>query len=255
MFKGVVFDMDGVIVDSHPLHKQAWQSFLIYLGKEVSESDLAFIFEGRTRREILVRFLGELSESDIQMYGNKKDEFFRQASGDLKALSGSTEFIKSLKQSGLCMAVATSASRQRAHWTLKQLELEECFEVVVTGDDVVAGKPDPAIYRLAAQGLSLPSSCLIAIEDSVSGVRSATAAGFGCIGVGAADNANQLINAGASFVVPNLMNLSMQALEKVFGTESATLFQDTNRGDRPDQLPVKASAGSGVLGSARPAPE
>lgn len=222
MFRGVVFDMDGVIVDSHPLHKQAWRSFLVHLGKEVSESELAFIFEGRKRREILIHFLGELSESDIQLYGNKKDEFFRQASQDLKPITGSAEFIKSLKQSGLSLAVATSASRQRAQWTLKQLELEDCFAVVVTGDDVLAGKPDPAIYRLAAQRLSLPASGLLAVEDSVSGIRSATTAGFGCIGVGSGDDAAPLINAGAVFVVPNLMSLTIQSLEQVFGPQNVS---------------------------------
>ena len=210
MFKGVVFDLDGVIVDSHPLHKQAWRSFLSYLGKEVSEADLDFIFEGRKRREILIHFLGELSDSDIQLYGNKKDEFFRQASADLKPISGSVEFIKNVRQSELSMAVATSASRQRAQWTLEQLEVAECFAVVVSGDDVALGKPDPAIYRLAAQRLALSPNFLLAVEDSVSGVRSAVSAGLRCIGIAPTDNASLLIEAGADQVVSSLMNLSVK---------------------------------------------
>jgi len=210
MFKGVVFDLDGVIVDSHPLHKQAWRSFLSYLGKEVSEADLDFIFEGRKRREILIHFLGELSDSDIQLYGNKKDEFFRQASADLKPISGSVEFIKNVRQSELSMAVATSASRQRAQWTLEQLEVAECFAVVVSGDDVALGKPDPAIYRLAAQRLALFPNFLLAVEDSVSGVRSAVSAGLRCIGIAPTDNASLLIEAGADQVVSSLMNLSVK---------------------------------------------
>src|ERR1700746_3683034 len=72
MLNGVVFDLDGVIVDSHPLHKHAWRAFLASVGKEVSDADLDFIFEGRKRREILIHFLGELSDSDIQRFGNKK---------------------------------------------------------------------------------------------------------------------------------------------------------------------------------------
>src|ERR1022692_3180021 len=58
MFRGVIFDLDGVIVDSHPLHKRAWRSFLAYVGKEVTESELEFILEGRPRREILIYFFG-----------------------------------------------------------------------------------------------------------------------------------------------------------------------------------------------------
>jgi HAD superfamily hydrolase (TIGR01509 family) len=218
IFKGVVFDLDGVIVDSHPLHKQAWRSFLTYLGKEVSKAELDFIFEGRKRREILIHFLGELSESDIQLYGNKKDEFFRQASADLKPISGSLEFIKTVRQAELSMAVATSASRQRAEWTLEQLELAECFGVVVSGDDVALGKPNPAIYRIAAQRLSLSPKFLLAVEDSVSGVRSAVSAGLLCIAISPPENAGPLKEAGADRVVPTLMNLSIRDLEEMFNS-------------------------------------
>jgi HAD superfamily hydrolase (TIGR01509 family) len=216
MFRGVIFDLDGVIVDSHPLHKRAWRSFLAYVGKEVTESELEFILEGRPRREILIYFLGELSDAEIQEYGNKKDEFFRQVSSDLKPISGSVEFIKNLKRAEFCMGVATSASRQRARWTLQQLDVEECFEVVVTGDDVVKGKPDPAIYRVAAERLSLSPEFLFAIEDSVSGLRSAKSAGFRCIGIAVPENADPLIKAGAEHVVPNLVNLSLRDLGKLF---------------------------------------
>jgi len=217
MLKGVVFDLDGVIVDSHPLHKQAWRDFLASVGKTVSEEDLAFILEGRTRREILIHFLGRLTDSEIQQYGNKKDEFFRQASADIKPVSGSLDFIRSVKEAALSMAVATSASRQRAQWTLEQLELAPLFGVVVSGDDVALGKPNPAIYRIAAQRLSLPPNCLLAVEDSVSGVRSAIAAGLRCIAI-AAENDGELMEAGADQVVPSLTNLSIQAVTGLFSS-------------------------------------
>ena len=216
--KGVVFDLDGVIVDSHPLHKQAWRAFLSYLGKDASEADLDFILEGRNRREILIHFLGELSDSDIQMYGNKKDEFFRQASADLKPVRGTVEFIKNVQQSVVSMAVATSASGARAQWTLEQLELAEYFGVVVTGDDVALGKPHPAIYQIAAQRLLLPPQCLLAVEDSVSGVRSAISAGLRCIAIATAEHASRLMEAGADRVVPTLTNFPIQDLEGMFSS-------------------------------------
>src|ERR1700747_2773921 len=117
MLSGVVFDLDGVIVDSHPAHKQAWRMFLASLGQSVSESDLDFIFEGHRRREILIHFLGELSESEIEEYGSQKDEFFRQACSLPEPWAGSVELIKSLEKAGLCIAVAISASPRRARWT------------------------------------------------------------------------------------------------------------------------------------------
>jgi beta-phosphoglucomutase len=216
IFRGVVFDLDGVIVDSHPVHKRAWRSFLAYVGKEVTESELDFILEGRRRRDILIHFLGELSECKLQDYGNKKDEFYRLASAELKPINGSVEFIKNLRRAGFCMGVATSASPQRTRWTLQHLDLEECFQVVVTGDDVAKGKPDPMIYQATAERLSLSPKLLFAIEDSVSGVRSATSAGFRCLGIALPTNADPLIKAGADRVVPNLLNFSLSDLDKVF---------------------------------------
>jgi HAD superfamily hydrolase (TIGR01509 family) len=220
MFNGVVFDLDGVIVDSHPLHKRAWRAFLASLGKQVPESDLDFIFEGRRRRDILIHFLGELSDSAIQEYGNKKDEFFRQASAVLEPVAGSVEFIKNLEKAGLRIGLATSASQQRARWTLRQLEIAYYFDVVVTGDDVAQSKPDPTIYRLAAQRLSVSPEHLFAVEDSVCGVRSAKSAGLCCLGIAVGQNIDPLILAGADRVVPNLVGVSITDLEEVFTTYS-----------------------------------
>src|ERR1035441_10771081 len=97
MFSGVVFDLDGVIVDSHPLHKRAWRGFLVSVGKQVSESDLDFILEGRRRRDILIHFFGELSEIEIQEYGSKKDEFFCEASAVLEPVARSEEHTSELQ--------------------------------------------------------------------------------------------------------------------------------------------------------------
>lgn len=219
MFSGVVFDLDGVIVDSHPLHKRAWRAFLASVGKEVSESDLDFILEGRRRRDILIHFLGDISETHIQEYGSKKDEYFRQASSELEPVPGTVEFIRTITKTGLRIAVATSASRQRARWTLEQLKIADCFEVVVTGDEVIQSKPDPAIYRLAAQRLSISPEYLFAVEDSVCGVHSAKSAGLRCLGIGIAKDVYPLLHAGADVVFPSLVGLSIRDLENVFNTD------------------------------------
>jgi beta-phosphoglucomutase len=236
MLSGVVFDLDGVIVDSHPAHKQAWRMFLASLGQSVSESDLEFIFEGHRRREILVHFLGELSESELAEYGSKKDEFFRKACSLPEPVAGSIEFVKQLEKAGLCIAVATSGSRQRAQWTLEQLKIADCFEVVVTGDDVVQSKPDPAIYRLAAQRLSISPGRLFAVEDSVCGVRSATLAGLRCLGIGRGPNVPSLIGAGADCVLPNLLDLSVQDLEDVFAAHPPDSLSGHNKSTRANSV-------------------
>ena len=242
MFSGIVFDLDGVIVDSHPLHKRAWRAFLASLGKEVSESDLDFILEGRRRRDILIHFLGDISETEIQEYGNRKDEYFRQASSELEPMPGTVEFVRKVRQTGLRVALATSASRQRAQWTLEQLEIADCFEVVVTGDEVVQSKPDPAIYQLAAQRLSMSPECLFAVEDSVCGIRSAKSAGLRCLGIGIEKDMYLLLQAGADFVFPSLVGLSISDLEDIFNIPSRTSVFHHNKShpNPPAQLTTNA---------------
>jgi beta-phosphoglucomutase-like phosphatase (HAD superfamily) len=118
------------------------------------------------------------------------------------------------------MALATSASRRRVESTLVALDLGRYFQTIVTGDEVDAGKPDPAIYRLASARLHEAPGNLLAVEDAVSGVKSATAAGMKCIGVANARRAELLRAAGADPVVPDFRALSLEQLETKFARDS-----------------------------------
>ena len=119
--------MDGVIVDSHPAHRFAWREFLRTFGKEVTDNELDFIMDGRKRKDIFFHFLGPLTDERVQEYGNLKDEFFWQAAPDAVPVPGVFEFIECIRQSGITMAVATSASANRTRDTLQRLGLIETF--------------------------------------------------------------------------------------------------------------------------------
>jgi beta-phosphoglucomutase len=216
MLRGIVFDMDGVIIDSHPLHRRAWKIFLQTAGREVTDAELDFILDGRKRDDILRYFLGELSPSQIANYGARKDEMLRKLAEDMRPLDGVVEFLDSLSRVGIRIALATSAGRQRAHGTLKELGLTRYFDAIVTGDEVVCGKPDPAIYRLVAERLNEIPDNLLAVEDAVSGVRSARAAGMRCLGIAPAERAHTLRAAGADPVISDFQSLSLTQLEASF---------------------------------------
>jgi beta-phosphoglucomutase len=213
MLQAVIFDMDGVIVDSHPAHRLAWRIFLGTLGKSVSDADLDFVLDGRKRSEILRHFLGELSDRDLCEYGKKKDEYFRKAALQVEPIPGLVRFIKTLRRAGIATAVATSASESRTRHTLEHLGLIGIMNVIVTGDDVVLGKPDPGVYRLACKRLQVSPKRGLAIEDAVSGIQSATGAGLNCIGVARHQPAEKLLAAGAVKVVKNFHGLSLSRLE------------------------------------------
>jgi len=218
MLEAVIFDMDGVIVDSHPAHKEAWRLFLGSLGRIVSDAELDFVLDGRKRDEILRHFLGDLSPDKVQEYGYRKDGYFRKASFQLKPVPGVIEFIPSLRNAGIATVVATSASKSRTRHTLQYLHLLDKFDAIVTGDDVAAGKPDPAIYILACKLLNIAPRHGLAIEDAVSGIRAATKAGLTCIGVAGHQSPDQLRAAGAAYVVEGFVDLSRSRLEALLTT-------------------------------------
>jgi beta-phosphoglucomutase len=217
MLRGVVFDMDGVVIDSHPAHRLAWKSFLESLGKETSDDELDFILDGRKREEILKHFLGDLAPEQIAAYGNRKDELLGKHRNAIQPIAGVIEFLDHLSEAGIPTALATSASRRRACGTLEELGLARYFRTIVTGDDVTAGKPDPAIYHLAAKRMQESPKRLLAVEDAASGVKSARAAGMRCLGVAQAQRSVLLRAAGADPVIPDFRSFSFSQLQAYFG--------------------------------------
>jgi beta-phosphoglucomutase len=210
--RGVVFDMDGVIIDSHPTHRLAWKQFLQSVDREASDDELEFILEGRKREEILRHFLGDLSSDQIRQYGSRKDEMLRRLGNGTKPIAGVIEFLSSLKEAGVRTALATSAGKTRTLGTLAELHLSDYFDAIVTGDEVVTGKPDPLIYRLAAQRMDEKPQHLVAFEDAVAGVSAATGAGLRCVGLAVGQRAKHLSAAGADPVLPNFLALSLPQL-------------------------------------------
>jgi beta-phosphoglucomutase len=222
MTHGVVFDMDGVIVDSHPYHRKAWHKFLHSIGKEVSEQDLDFILDGRKRHEILRHFLGELSEARLLEYGNRKDEFFQRVLSKVRPVPGVVKFVQHLYRSGIPVAVATSGSERRTRFTLGRLKLTHHFKAIVTGNDVAEGKPDPAVYLIACERLGVAPQHTLAFEDAVSGIRAAKGAGLRCIGIAKQANADRLCHAGAAYVVEDFTQLSLSKIEQCMGVNASS---------------------------------
>ncbi|MFZ0418054.1 MAG: HAD family phosphatase [Candidatus Sulfotelmatobacter sp.] len=201
--RGVIFDMDGVLVDSHAVHRKAWSLFFQTLGREVSESELDFILDGRKRSEILRHFLGDYPDPELEEFGRRKNCIFRQMRIDVAPVPGAVDIVRDLHREGTALALATSASRSRARSTLLDLGLLNCFQQVVTGEDVVLGKPDATIYRLACNRMGIESEHLLAVEDAISGIRAAVGAGLSCVGVASHETPENLTAAGAAHVVRN----------------------------------------------------
>jgi beta-phosphoglucomutase len=216
MLRGVIFDFDGVIVDSHPVHKRAWKKLLESVGISASEEELQFVLDGRKREDIVRHFLGNVEPELMIEYGHRKEQFFRNEAAAVQVIDGLVGFLEDLADSHVASAIASSGTGGRVNFLLDRLKLKKHFRVVVTGDDVERGKPDPAIFLRAAQDLQLDPLELIAFEDAQSGVKAARSAGMVCVGIARPEGASALLDAGATHVVPDFRCLSCSKLEKLF---------------------------------------
>jgi len=216
MLSGVIFDFDGVIVDSHAAHMKAWKAFLLSKGKTFDDADLSFVREGAKREEILKHFLGELSPEQIASYGVEKDKLFQASARELKLVPGFTEFLLQLDSAALPSAVATSGSRSRVEQTLETLNLCKCFRTIVTGNDVERGKPAPDLFLLAAQALRINPNRILVCEDAVAGVLAAKTAGMKCVGIAANGRESLLKQAGADLVVKDFVHTNLDDVRRLF---------------------------------------
>lgn len=216
MLRGVVFDFDGVIVDSHPVHIRAWKKFLETVGRTASEEELQFVLDGRKRNDILRHFLGELEPERMTEYGRRKEQLFREEAADVQSVGGLPSFLEDLEAAHVSLGIASSGSRSRVEFLLDRLDLKKHFRAVVTGDEVEQGKPDPAVFLKAAQALQLDPAELVAFEDALSGVKAARSAGMICVGIALPERTSMLFDAGADYVVPDFWSLSYSKLKKFF---------------------------------------
>lgn len=218
MLQALIFDLDGVIVDSHPAHKRAWRAFFASLGRNYSDAELEFVVEGNKREEILRHFLGELTPEQIKDYGAQKEALFKNSASELKPLPGLEDFFTDIASAALPAALASSASRSRVEYLVRQLGFARHFQVMVTGDDVSRGKPDPALFQMAAAHLGIAPRDILVCEDAVNGVTAAKAAGMKCLAIAANGRAPILKQAGADKIIPDFTTIRLEDLRLLFSS-------------------------------------
>ena len=201
MLKAVIFDLDGVVADSHPIHEAAWKTLLVEKGLDSATLNLDFLYAGRPRREILRHYLGPIKSAEMERLGRRKDELYAMAAHELKTKPGIPRVLLELTSAGILRALATSAGRVRAHESLEQFGIAKDFSVIVTGEDATAAKPAPEIFLLAAKKLDVTTKECVVVEDSAAGVLAARAAGMKCVGYALPRFAAALMESGADDVI------------------------------------------------------
>lgn len=197
--KNIIFDLDGVIVDSEPIYDKGISKFLAQKGYSIS-SDLLQSLRGTTMSYFWEALQREFDfEEPLDKIRSDNEAFFDnvfKTSSDIKAIDGLNEFLSHSFDLGSVTALASSSGRRRINIILDRLQLKESFITIASGDEVKNGKPDPEIFLLAAERMKArPKDCVV-IEDSTNGVKAAKSAGMICIGfTGTTDHDQNLSDA------------------------------------------------------------
>ncbi len=204
----VIFDMDGVLVDSAGAHLRAWQRLGTEIGVPFTEQRFRDTF-GQRNASIIPNWLGEASAERISELERRKESLYRGIvrNGGMRVFPGVHELFSSLHAVGAKLAVASSGPRANVALLLDIIAVPVAVDVTVVSEDVQAGKPDPEAFLIAAQRLRLPVRCCAVVEDSVHGIEAAKRADMLAIAVLTSTERRLLTAAGADLLVPEIAAL------------------------------------------------
>ncbi|TFF96514.1 MAG: HAD family phosphatase, partial [Promethearchaeota archaeon] len=192
----IIFDMDGVLADTGPIHFESWVKLAEEIGVNFTRETFEQTF-GQTSPEIVRKLVGpEPSQDQVEKWANLKEKYYRQMVADkLEPLPGVLDLLKILKKEGFKMAVGSSGPPENVDLLLKTLNIKSFFDAIITAEDVERGKPEPDVFLIAARQSSVkPQNCLV-IEDAPVGIQAAKNAGMKCISLTTTHKKDELIEA------------------------------------------------------------
>lgn len=184
MQKLVIFDMDGVLLDSEPLYRETNLKFFNELGAHISHAEYdSFIGIAASTMWSRIKEKAPITHSVETLKSMERElKYSMLLQTDLRPIAGIPQFLQALKQGGYTLAVASSGQRKNIELILQKTGLASCFAYVVSGEQVPRGKPEPDIFLHVAHHFGVaPKNCFV-VEDSRNGVLAAKAAGMFCIG-------------------------------------------------------------------------
>lgn len=209
----LLFDIDGTLTDTDPLHVEAYRRVILPLGVTITHEYYLKHIMGFTNQEIMARLFPDLPVAEHERLAAEKEAMFRSmAAGGMMPTPGLVALMDRAEAAGIPMAAVTNAPRPNADLMLAGLGITHRFRAIVIGDELAHGKPHPLPYLTAASLLDVPAARCLAFEDSRSGLRSAVAAGTFAIGMASGLDEDALVAEGARFAVKDFRDPRVLAL-------------------------------------------
>ncbi len=210
----VIFDVDGVLIDSYQAHYKSWLQMFAEHGVSFTEQEFRGTF-GRTSNDIISALYGaELSDEDIRAWDDRKEALYRDIIREsFPAIDGAVELLDALHAAGFHLGVGSSGPPENIALTLECLGRANLFDAVVTRTDVTRGKPDPQVFQIAGERLDAePGQCVV-VEDAPAGIEAANRAGM--VSVALTGTATRAELSHAKLVVDSLHELTPERLSAV----------------------------------------
>ena len=212
--KAIIFDMDGVIIDSEPLHFKLEKELLEELGGKITQEEHS-TFVGTTDYHMWSTFKKQFGfKPSIDEVMQIKKERFNKNIHKIELIDNFWDFFIKVYNEGYPLALASSNNRETVDLIVEKFNLDKYLRVIMSGEDVKEGKPSPEIFLKAAEKLGvIPPDCIV-IEDAENGVSAAKSAGMKCIGLKSSDYGNQDL-AKADLIIKNFNELELNTLHNL----------------------------------------
>ena len=212
MLKALLFDLDGTLTDTNSVHRLTWVKILEPYGYDVTRDFYRDRISGRLTPEIVADLFPDLSSEEVEEMAEAKEAAFREQARELEPLPGLSEFITKGQKKGMRIVLVTNAPKENVSAILGALGLDSVFEPVILGEELDAGKPDPAPYEAALEALGISSEEAVAFEDSPSGIASSVAAGIPTVGIASTHEEEKLEDLGVDLVVHDFTDPKLEVL-------------------------------------------
>ncbi|HYC02180.1 MAG TPA: HAD family phosphatase [Azospirillaceae bacterium] len=201
--KALVFDLDGTLADTDPVHFETYRTLLRGHGMQIDEAFYRARISGRSNAAALADLFPHLNAAEHARIADEKEAAFRAAATAMVPLAGLVALLDWAEARGVKVALVTNAPRANAAHMLDVLGLAGRFPVQVLGEELPRAKPDPLPYVTALQRLGVAAGEAVAFEDSVPGIRSAVGAGIWTAGLTTGQTPETLLGAGAAIAIPD----------------------------------------------------